>query len=216
MYLYIKLSCLVVVVVVVVVVVFMVMVMLMALHHRNNNPWAPRGAGRLLPLHAGQHGRHGRLLLVVGLRSQRGFGRGHGIASSGLQPLAVTVLQRVLVVGWGLSLVWQVVHILTPVTCGVATVQHRLGGRVVTVAFVGFATSVITSTSLIYSFRGFEKLSTFGSRLCRVVAFTNDLWTSVVNNLGFWLVGARATLALWATNLSLLSGAVWVRSWKTA
>lgn len=44
--------------------------------------------------------------------------------------------------------------------------------------FSGFATStapVIPSASLVGSFGGFEELRTLASRLCRVVAITDDL-----------------------------------------
>lgn len=157
--------------IVVVVVVFVVMVVLMALNHRNDKPRAPRRAGYLLSLQAWQYRGHRGLLLGVGLRGQRGFGRGQRLSGFGPKAFAVTVLQRVLVVAGGLGLVWHVVHILTPV-------QHGLQRKVVTVTFSGFATSaasIIPSTSLVGSFGGFEELCPLASRLCRVVAITDDL-----------------------------------------
>lgn len=73
---------------------------------------------------------------------------------------------------------WQVVHILSPMSCCAATVQHGLQRQVVAVTFSGFATStapVIPSASLVGSFGGFEELCAFASRLCRVVAIADDL-----------------------------------------
>lgn len=70
-----------------------------------------------------------------------------------------------------LGLVWHVVHILT-------SVQHGLQRRVVTVTLSRFATSaasVIPSASLVGSFGGFEELRPLASRLCRVIAITDDL-----------------------------------------
>lgn len=145
-----------VVMVVVVVVVFMVMVVLVALDHRNHKPRAAGRAGRLLPLQAGQHGGHRRLLLLllgVGLRGQRGFRWGHGVSGLRPQPFAVAVLQRVLVVGGRLGLVWQVVHILPAVSGRSAGVQHGLQRRVVAVTFSGFASAApgVPSASLVGS-----------------------------------------------------------------
>lgn len=93
-------------VVVVVVMVFVVMMVLVPLDHRNHKPWAPRWTRHLLSLQAWQYGGHGRLLVGVGLRGQWSFGWGHALAGSGPQAFAVTILQRVLVVGSGLGLVW--------------------------------------------------------------------------------------------------------------
>lgn len=160
--------------VVVVVVVFVVMVVLVTLDHRNHKPWAPGWTRSLLSLQARQY----RGLLGMGLRGQRGFGRGHGLSGFCPQAFAVAVLQRVLVMAGRLGLVWQVVHILTPMSCCAATVQHGLQRRVVAVAFSGFATSaapVISSTSLVGSFGRFEELCALASRLCRVVAIADDL-----------------------------------------
>lgn len=73
---------------------------------------------------------------------------------------------------------WQVVHILTPVSCCAATVQHGLQRWVVAVTFSGFATStapVIASASLVGSFGRFEELCTLAPRLRRVVAIADDL-----------------------------------------
>lgn len=188
-----------VMVVVVVVVVFVVMVVLVTLDHRDHKPWAPRWTRRLLSLQARQYRGHRGLLLGVGLRGQWGFGWGQGLSGLCPEAFAVTVLQRVLVVARGLGLVWQVVHILTPMSCYAATVQHGLQRRVVAVTLSGFATSaapVIPSASLIGSFGGFEELCTPASRFCRVVAIADGLRAPLVNNLGFWFVGARAALAL--------------------
>lgn len=107
----------------------------------------------------------------MGLRGQWGFGWGQRFSGFGPNAFAVTVLQRVLVVTGWLGLVWHVVHILTPM-------QHSLHGKVVTMTFSRFATStasIIPSTSLVGSFRGFEELCAFASRLCRVVTITDDL-----------------------------------------
>lgn len=73
---------------------------------------------------------------------------------------------------------WQVVHILTPMSCCAATVQHALQRRVVAVTFSGFATSaapIIPSASLVGSFGRFDKMCTLASRLHRVVAIADDL-----------------------------------------
>lgn len=107
----------------------------------------------------------------MGLRGKWGFGRGHCLSGFGPKAFAVTVLQRVLVVTGGLGLVWHVVHILT-------SMQHGLQGKVVTVTFSRFATStasIVPSSSLVGSFGGFEELCALASRLCRVVAITDDL-----------------------------------------
>lgn len=167
-----------VMVVVVVVVVFMVVVVLVTLDHRNHKPWAPRWARCLLPLQAWQYRGHRGLLLGVGLRGQRGFGWRHGLSGFCPKAFAVAVLQRVLVVARGLGLVWQVVHILTPVSCCAATVQHALHRRVVAVTFSGFAASaapVIPSASLVGSFGRFDELCALASRLSGVVAIADDL-----------------------------------------
>lgn len=194
-------------VVVVVVVVFMVMVVLVALDHRNHKPRAPRWAGRLLSLQAWQYRGHRGLLLGVGLRGERGFGRRQSLSGFGPNAFAVTVLQRVLVVAGGLGLVGQVVHILTAVGHCVATVQHGLQRGVVAMTLGGLPTSttpIISSAALVGSFGRFEKLRTLASRLCGVVAIADDLRTAMVNNLGFGFLRARATLAVGAPTMSLL------------
>lgn len=139
-------------VVVVVVVVFVVVVVLVALDHRNHKSRAPRRTGHLLSLQARQYRGHRGLLLGVGLGRQWGFGWGQGFSGFGPQPLAVTVLQRVLVVAGGLGLVRQVVDILSSVARCAAAVQHSLQRGVVAVTFSGFAAPVIPSASLVVSF----------------------------------------------------------------
>lgn len=146
----------------------------MTLNHRNHKPRAPRWARRLLPLQY----RGGWDMLGVGLRGHRGSGWRHGLSGFCPKAFAVAVLQRVLVVARGLGLVWQVVHILTPVACCAASVRHALQRRVVAVTFSGFSDStspVVPSASLVGSFGRFDKLCALASRLSRVVTIADDL-----------------------------------------
>ena len=122
-------SCLVVVVIVVMVVVFVVVVVLVALDHRHHKPRAAgQDGGLLLALQAWGRGGGRLLLLLLGA-----FGRGEAISGLGPQPLAVAVLERVLVVehGLGLALLGEVVHVLAAVRTRRGTMVQ---GRVVAVA----------------------------------------------------------------------------------
>lgn len=110
-------------------------------------------------------------------------------------------------------MVWQVVHILTAVSRCAATVRRALHRRVVAVTFSGFAASadpVVPSTSPVGSFGRFDirEVCALASRLCRVVVIADDLRASLVSDLGFWFLGARATLALGVPDMSLLWGEV--------
>lgn len=79
--------------------------------------------------------------------------------------------------------------------------------------FSGFAASadpVVPSTSPVGSFGRFDirEVCALASRLCRVVVIADDLRASLVSDLGFWFLGARATLALGVPDMSLLWGEV--------
>lgn len=83
-----------------------------------------------------------------------------------------------LVVAGALGLVWQVVDILTSMSCCAAAVEHRLQRRMVAMTFSGFTTSaspIVASATLGGSFRGLDELCPLASRLGRIVAITDDL-----------------------------------------
>lgn len=72
----------------------------------------------------------------------------------------------------------KVVHILTPVSCCTAAVQHGLQRRVVAVTlgrFASAAATVVSAASLVIPFGGLQELCALASGLCGVVAVADDL-----------------------------------------
>lgn len=148
--------------IVVMMMMFVVMMVLVSFDYRDHK--AGGVAGRLLAVQQGL------------------FGGGQGLFSGfGSQPLTVAVLKRVLVTRQRLRLLWEVVHVLTPVALvGLSSSTHQ---------------RLVAARSSGRPFGRFDELRSTYTGVQRNTVIRDDLRPATMD-VGFGLVGPGAILGL--------------------